>query len=77
VVHFLIDYFRTYSEAKIFPGGELMALKKKQVLQYVLGRGDRDVTAFLGKHLKTWVWVNAIDQGVHVAAIGLFVGLGS
>jgi hypothetical protein len=50
-----------------------MALKKSEVLEYLLGRGHRDVTAFFGKHLKTWVWVNLIDQGMHVAAIGLFV----
>jgi len=77
VVHFLIDYCRTYAEAKLFPGGELMALKKKQVLEYLLGRRDKDVAAFFGKHLKTWVWVNLIDQGMHVAAIGLFVMVGA
>jgi hypothetical protein len=73
VVHFVIDFVRTYLEMTLINKHELMVVKKKQALKYLMGRADNEVNVFMKGHGRIWVLLNIGDQLLHVLAIGVFV----
>lgn len=71
--HFIIDLFRTYLEEALINKNEFKIFKRKELLLWLIGKGDRRTNNFMKKHYRKWIFVNIIDQGLHMLVIISFV----
>jgi hypothetical protein len=72
-VHFLIDAARVFAERNLVPSQDILILSRKDVLRFLTGRAREPVNAFFRKNMKTWVGMNLLDQGLHLASLLVFV----
>jgi len=72
-VHFLIDFSRVFAERNLFPSQDILILSKKDVFRFLAGKAREPVNAFFRTNLKTWVGMNLLDQGLHLASLLVFV----
>ena len=70
--HFLIDITRIHIEDGIFNKKELVIIKKKDLLRYLLGHKDTELAPFIKRYGMKWLFLNVLDQGFHVSTILLF-----
>jgi len=70
--HFVIDASRVVLERGIYPPGDNVILSKKDVLGVLTGRTRGPVAAFFRKNMKPWIWMNLLDQGLHLASLLVF-----
>jgi hypothetical protein len=72
-VHFLIDIARVLAERKLYASQDIIIFSKKDVLRFLAGRAREPVNVFFRKNMKTWVGMNLLDQGLHLASFLVFV----
>jgi len=69
VSHFIIDLSRTYFEEALIDRNKFKIFKRKELLLWLVGKGDYRTKNFMKKHYRKWIFVNAIDQSLHMLVI--------
>ena len=69
VSHFIIDLSRTYLEEALIDRNEFKIFKRKELLLWLIGKGDYRTNNFMKKHYRKWIFVNVIDQSLHLLVI--------
>ncbi len=74
LVHYAIDFSRTFLETGVFSSAEVKVFRRQDVFRWAIGRdrGASEVHAFMEKNTFTWSLLNIVDQGLHVLSMALF-----